>query len=498
MKKKAETKEKAAAEKEKAAAEKELDPPRRNWRSLKVLAAVLLLLAGILPALISSHILLNSVSSYQVTYRIRQVQSQLRVLTNELGKSDYLQVKNNDVIEAELIQVSNLYEGRILAVNQSFEVVLDTYHLDQGKINISEDVIQAFLGNTSQNYVAEENYFQITLPVYLEGGGEVIGALVAEVSTQAQSTIDSRLQQNHQSLMVMVTAVMLPVAILFALLLLYPFQKTREEMDKVTQGDLNQIKPVRMFRETEAISLSFNDLVMRLRRLDDSRQEFVSNVSHELKTPITSMKVLADSLLEQENVPVEFYREFMGDIREEIERESQIIEDLLTLVRLDKSKQEPNVKKVDLNLFLENLMKRLRPLAKQKSLELILESFRPVVGEIDETKFSLAISNVIENAIKYNVQNGWVRVTLNADYKYFYIKVADSGIGIPKDEQDHVFERFYRADKARSRTGSAGGTGLGLAISEEIVHMHHGAIKLHSVEGEGTTFIVRVPLIYIP
>src|SRR5699024_4498678 len=112
-----------------------------------------------------------------------------------------------------------------------------------------------------------------------------------------------------------------------------------------------------------------------------------------------------------------------------------------------------------------------------------------------ETKLSLAVSNLVENAIKYNHENGWVHVSLNADHKFFYLKVADSGMGIPKEAQEHIFERFYRVDKSHSR--EIGGTGLGLAIARSAVIMHRGAIKVYSEEGEGTTFTVRIPLKYV-
>ena len=120
------------------------------------------------------------------------------------------------------------------------------------------------------------------------------------------------------------------------------------------------------------------------------------------------------------------------------------------------------------------------------------ESFRPITAEIDETKLGMAINNLIENAIKYNMDDGWVRVSLNADHKYFYVKVADSGVGIPEELQERIFERFYRVDKARSR--ETGGTGLGLAITRNVILMHRGAIKVYSKEGEGSLFTVRIPL----
>ena len=206
------------------------------------------------------------------------------------------------------------------------------------------------------------------------------------------------------------------------------------------------------------------------------------------------MKVLADSLLAQENVPIELYQEFMGDIAKEIDRENDIISDLLTLVKMDKTVQGLNIRQININELLETILKRLKPIADKKKIEVVLESFRPVSAEIDEMKLTLAISNLVENAIKYNRDEGWVRVSLNADHKYFYVKVMDSGIGIPEEDQAHIFERFYRVDKSHSR--EIGGTGLGLAIARNAVIMHRGSIKVYSSKGEGTTFTVRIPLTY--
>ena len=156
---------------------------------------------------------------------------------------------------------------------------------------------------------------------------------------------------------------------------------------------------------------------------------------------------------------------------------------------------ERDVYKKQINEMLELILKRLRPIAAKRNIELVLESIRPVNADCDEVKLTLAISNLVENAIKYNIAGGWVQVSLNADHKYFYIKVQDSGIGIPQEYQELIFERFYRVDKARSR--ESGGTGLGLAITKNIIMMHNGAIKVRSKEDEGTTFTVRIPLTYI-
>lgn len=230
----------------------------------------------------------------------------------------------------------------------------------------------------------------------------------------------------------------------------------------------------------------------KIKVVDDSREEFVANVSHELKTPMASMRVLAEALLSMDDAPVETYREFMDDIVSEIDRENEIINDLLTLVKADRADAELNISTVNVNELVEHVLKRLNPIAESKDVELIMESFRPFAAEIDEVKMTLAITNIIENAIKYNRTNGSVRVSVNADHKYFYITVTDTGIGIPKEYIDRVFDRFYRVDKARSR--ETGGTGLGLSITRSIIIMHKGSIKLYSKENEGTTFTIRVPL----
>lgn len=162
---------------------------------------------------------------------------------------------------------------------------------------------------------------------------------------------------------------------------------------------------------------------------------------------------------------------------------------------MDRKSTELNVASTDINDFIEQILKRLRPIAEKANIELVFESNRSVTAEIDATKLSLAFSNLVENAIKYNRENGWVRVSLDADHKFFYVKVSDSGIGIPQESIDYIFERFYRVDKSHSR--EIGGTGLGLAITRSAVVAHRGAIKVQSTVDEGTTFIVRIPLRYI-
>ena len=456
---------------------------------------MILVLIGTVPLIIVNRIILISSASNELQSRISRVQAQWNIVVNQVSKSGYVDNPQNEVIDSELVQMANLQDGRVLVVNRSFKIIKDTYEIDTGKYNISESVLQGFDGTSAVEYKKGSRYISFAQPVYGADGKEVTGVSVLLSSTRSLDDLSKKLEERIWLLEIAEFVIVVIVSAAVSSWMVRPFKKLTASLNQATESSLDEEIQVRDYVETEAVSDAYNKTLSRLRQLDESRQQFVSNVSHELKTPITSIRVLADSLIGQEEVPVELYREFMSDISEEIDRESQIIEDLLTLVKLDKSEAELNVTQINVNDLLESTLKRLRPIAEQKNVELVLESFRPVLAELDKTKFTLAITNLVENAIKYNNRDGWVKVSLNADHKFFYVKVSDNGIGIPEESQSHVFERFYRVDKARSR--EAGGTGLGLAITRSIVQSHHGAIKLYSKENEGTTFTVRIPLIYI-
>jgi signal transduction histidine kinase len=378
--------------------------------------------------------------------------------------------------------------------------VKDTYSLEEGKYLISKDVIQCFLGAGSSSPIhdRENHYLKLNYPITItdnENKQIIMGVIVMNFSTKDIQSIRDSMEQRVVLFALTLAVLVVVFSIYFSGILTKPLTNVVNSIDRMTEGYMEEGVSFKGYNEIEKISDSFNHMINRMQKLENSRQEFVSNVSHELKTPITSIKVLADSLLMQEDTPVELYREFLEDIADEIDRENKIINDLLSLVKLDKTAGDMNIVAININELLEQILKRLSPIAKKQNIELIYESFRPVIAEVDEVKLSLAISNLIENGIKYNTSDGWVRVSLNADHKYFFIKIADSGIGIPEEAQDSIFERFYRVDKARSR--ETGGTGLGLAITKNAIQMHRGAIKVYSKEGEGTTFNVRIPLNYI-
>ena len=476
-------------------------------RSLKSRIFLFLLIVGLVPCISMRYAILQNYEQRAVNVKISDVSTQLRILANHLITYHYLQDTSSEVINAELDQLSSLYDGRVLVINNDLRIVKDTYGISENKTIISEEVVRCIKGENTSRYDRNNGYVELTIPItetIALGGGtdnierkEIVrGVMLVSASTDSISVTLDILSRKALIVEVIVILAMVIVAILAAKVLIRPFEKITEALNRAQEGYTNDPISVTDCLETEHIGDAFNRVLGRMKMLDDSRQEFVSNVSHELRTPITSMKVLADSLVSQKDVPIELYQEFMADIAEEIEREDKIITDLLSLVRMDRTAADMNITEVDINALVELIMRRLRPIAQKRDVEVVYESVRPVMAAVDEVKLTLILSNLVENAIKYNKEHGWVRVKLDADHQYFTVEVADSGVGIPEESMDHIYERFYRVDKSRSR--EIGGTGLGLAITRSAVLMHRGTIKAESIEGEGTTFTIRIPLKYIP
>lgn len=507
-------------------------------RSLRARIFLIILLVGVVPSVIMRYGIMENYEERAVQLRRTTVQNQLMILANHLITKNYLDnyqtgdqsktavvpdtgmasvnevigrnmiaraTASKEVINAELEMLSNLYDGRVLIINGNFKVIKDTYGISEGKTIISEEVIKCFQGESLWNYDKENGYIEMTTPIVdnqaaADGAssgskGVVRGVMLTSISNDSiVATMDilSRKAIIMETLMIMV---IVGIAIVLSHALAKPFNRVTDAINEVREGYSDDPISVPDYAETIHIVDAFNQLLKRMKVLDDSRQEFVANVSHELKTPLASMKVLADSLLSQENVPAELYREFMEDIVSEVDRENQIITDLLALVKMDKKVQQLNIVSISINDLTELILKRLRPIARKKDVEVVFESIRPVIAEVDEVKMTLILSNLVENAIKYNKEHGWVKVVLDADYQNFTIEVSDSGLGIPEDSLPHIYERFYRVDKSHSR--EIGGTGLGLAITRSAVLMHRGSITVTSTEGQGTSFLVKIPLNYI-
>lgn len=479
-------------------------------RSFRLRILIIMVLMGIIPSLVIRYGVLQTYTQRAITLRESDVQTQGKILANHLATTNYLQDPSSGIVKAELEQFSELYDGRILIVDNNFRVVGDTYGISDGKTMILEEIIKCFRGENTINYDKTNQFIEMTIPIvqtlsqdpesvggYTDTTQEqvITGVLLISVSTENIKVTLSVLKRNVAIIGALMIVAIIGISLWIAYIVARPFQHVTDEIQRLKTGVQDKRIAVPDYIETERIAQAFNELYGRMQVLNESREEFVSNVSHELKTPMTSMKVLADSLLMQEEVPAELYREFLVDVADEIDRENKIINDLLALVKMDRKHADMNIMSTDINAMLELIMKRLRPIAMKGDVEMTLECIRPVVADIDEVKITLAITNLVENAIKYNTEHGWVKVKLDSDHQFFTVEVSDSGIGIPQEAREHIYERFYRVDKSHSR--EIGGTGLGLAITQNAILMHKGTIQMDSEPGNGTIFTVKIPLVYL-
>lgn len=463
---------------------------KTNGISLRFfVTAVIILVGGIV-------LLLYSVASAGFSRKkykdklMDDIEFQSYIIAQSILENDF-KIDGKIDLDPDVDSIASFFDGRIMIVDEEYRIIKDTYITADNSYIINEHVIEVM---TTGKVISEnkDDYIQYMYPI-LEND-EIKGVVIIIASTTKIDEITTQLSQNNMATYALIMVICVIAAVFAGIASVRGIKYINKQMEIAGDGHLDNKIPERGFSEFKMMTGKYNDTIEKLMVIDSTRQEFVSNVSHELKTPITSMKVLADSLIENDQADLEMYKEFMTDIVDEIDRETKIINDLLTLVKMDKKSAKLNIEEIDINDLLEVILKRVIPIAQKRGIEITYESYREVIAEVDEVKLSLALTNIIENAVKYNIDNGWIKVTLNADHKNFYVKVADSGVGIPDDCKEQVFERFYRVDKARSR--DTGGTGLGLAITRNAILMHKGNIKLYSESGEGTTFTIKIPLKY--
>lgn len=465
------------------------------YRSVQFRLFACITLIYIVSSVIFGNLLYHVWENYWVNQKITEISRYANFLASDIAMNSLTSEEDpGQNLNHELQSFSRLYSyARMMILDEKAMVVQDSSQTKMGRYIVNDDVLMALSGKITN--IQEDSFVRLAIPITDYSGSTVKGVVYVFFSVD---TLLELLSINQGNITLLQFAIGVVACALFYVLIATftkPFKSIIAWLKQVSSGNAEAPAEIQRQDEYGLIVEAIQDVTHDLIAIDRSRKEFVSNVSHELKTPITSVKVLAESLVGQEQLPVELYQEFMVDINQELERMNQIINDLLSLVRMDKNAAEVSISEVNVNEFVESILKQLRPIADQRNIDIIFESVRPVKAQMDEVKMGMAVRNLIENAIKYNYDDGWVRVSLNADHKFFYLKVSDSGVGIPEELQENIFERFYRVDKARSR--ETGGNGLGLAITRSAILLHRGSIRVHSEEQQGTTFNVRIPLIYL-
>ena len=273
---------------------------------------------------------------------------------------------------------------------------------------------------------------------------------------------------------------------------LLPLRRLSQEVNQIEVQNLSEALEVPATNdEISRLTISFNKMLARLDEAFTAQKQFSANAAHELRTPLAVIQTNLEVFARRETHALKDYQEIFSMLQEQTGRVSHLAEILLDMTGVQTVERS---ERISLAALTDEVFCDLASVAEQKDVELIQQEGDCIITGSYLLLYR-AVYNLVENAIKYNKDEGWVRVSLNADHKYFYVTVTDSGLGIPEESIDHIFERFYRVDKSHST--EIEGTGLGLAITRSAIMMHHGAIRVKSQVGEGTTFSVRIPLTFI-
>ncbi len=407
-----------------------------------------------------------------------------------------------DEFYKHVIEAARRNGGRLLVADRDGKIVVDSYDYRTGE-RVQEAEAYAVLNGVSVQeygfYRTDRDGTDVWSGVYvsalLDTNGQKNGALL--LMTSIQPLMDA-LSLLRTRMLIIFAAAILVVAVAIGMitrLLTRPIRDLSEGIRSMGEGDFTKKVRVRGKDEMAQLAAAFNQMEDQVRSLDETRSQFVSNASHELKTPLTTMKILLESILYGGEMDRETREEFLTDIDKEIDRLSSVVKDLLTLSHIDSRKLKMKREMLYLADVVQESIERLKPISgkRNQTVTFDVEDECEMVG--DEGKLEEVSYNLIGNAVKYTPEGGEIRIHLARSGRNAVLTVKDNGVGIPAEDIPHIFDRFYRVDKARTRTGEEGGTGLGLSIVRQIVRLHAGTVTVDSEVGSGTVFTVTLPLL---
>lgn len=467
-------------------------------RTLRFKLFLSYILVSVLPLIILWNITSTSIQDQFLERDLGVLRAGATQISTQLSISNFMGYPEvRQELGEFLMYESNRLDSHVFVADTMATVIFDSRQgLLEGQTSSNINVLNALDGEHSYSRTIDyDNNTVIESAVSIfNGENQVVGMVMLRHHTTEATDIIASINDDTTLLLIAICAVVMVVVLFITSWLLQPLSRVLTAVRRISEGHLDQRVELNGKDEISALGVAVNNMAQKLERVEVTRQEFVSNVSHELKTPLSSVKVLSESLLHKEGLPEATYQEFLWDINSEVDRMSDIIDELLTIVRLDETELPLNIDTFSLVIMLEEAVKRLRPLAVKKRVNMEINTPNEVYMEGDEIKISLAITNLVENAIKYSHEGCLIKIGLDVDSKNAFITVADNGIGISEEDQEQVFSRFFRADKGRDR--ETGGTGLGLAITHKTILLHKGSIKLSSKLGEGSIFTARLPLLY--
>ncbi len=400
-----------------------------------------------------------------------------------------LDVMNSTSISGIVGQMESLKVTRLMVTDQTAKVLYDSSNEAVGQYSMIPEILTAISGNDvcSWNYKDGTTNTRAATPIVYYG--TVVGSVYMVEYETAQGAMIQSLQKNVLQITLLLEIIVVIFSIAFASTFSRRLNRIMTSMRIIQEGDYTHKVNMGGNDELTILANEFNDLTERLQTSEQKRSRFVSDASHELKTPLASIKLLSDSIL-QYDMDIETVREFVGDIGDEAERLNRMTAKLLSLTKAEGVLNDES-EIIFMAPTINRVARMLRPNALQAKIHFQLELTHDSPILILEDDLYQIVFNLIENGIKYNQPGGKLTVTLNREDDNAVLKVTDTGMGIPEEAISHVFERFYRVDKARSR--ATGGSGLGLAIVRTIVQRNRGEIFVESSVGQGTTFTVVFP-----
>ena len=413
-------------------------------------------------------ILLNTyplITSENLTFRSKQssLQGSVSVMVTALSGLEELSEEN---VAGAMTLVEETGISRVLVTDASGRVLYDTRETDGaiGRYAFYTELVQALRGEDVFYTEFSDKAFKSRAASPVIYHSQTIGAVYAYEYDTEQAELLLSLQRNLLTISAVVLVFAGGISVLLSRVLTRRFGVLTDAIRKMREGSYSHRAEVGGHDEISELAAEFNDMADRLQTTEDARRRFVSDASHELKTPLAGIRLLSDSILQTENMDAQTVREFVGDIEQESERLARITENLLRLTRLD-SGMLPEAQRVDLSSVMARVVRMLRLVAEEKQVDLSYEIRREGQTLASEDEIHEIIYNLTENAIKYNRPGGFVKLLLAGDEKDCLLTVSDNGIGIPEGDMPRIFDRFYRVDKMRSR--AAGGTGLGLSIAAD-------------------------------
>lgn len=380
--------------------------------------------------------------------------------------------------------------NRVILLNAGKEVIADSAVGMVGDKMDNPQVNLALTGRTAGDaHYLEQFGWVYYLAVPIAAGQELLGVafIAADINEiyEQLATIRERLLMFGFSTGIVIFA----ISLLLSKIITIPINRLQQGVQKMAAGEYGFQVPSSGKDELSQLAHAFNIMSKKIEKEDEIRKQFVANASHELKSPLAGMKALIESVVDTE-ISEEEVKEILLDMNGEIDRLNKLVTDLLALSKIENNKNILDLEEVAMGELVTEVIKRVEPLAKKKKIAIKVKGDPNIYWQLDGEMMLRAIYNVLDNAVKYSPPESEIKFNFYQKEHQLYFEVADRGMGIPEHEQDKIFDRFYRIDKARSR--STGGSGLGLSLVKEIVALHEGEIEIVSKQSQGTTFILKI------